>query len=343
MKALLLKEYKKLEVAELTEPEVGAQDLLIRIKACGICGSDVHGYDGSSGRRIPPIVMGHEASGVVVRTGKSVQGFAEGDRVTFDSTIYCGECHFCRRGEINLCDNRRVLGVSCGDYRQHGAYAEFVAVPERIAYRLPDGLSFERAAMVEPTSIAVHAVNRTRVALGDTAVVVGSGMIGLLVVQALRLAGCGKVIAVDLEDPKLDLARQLGAEMTLNVKRCDVPAKVRELTDGRGADVAVECVGSTAPIATAIECLRKGGTLTLVGNITPKVELPLQAIVTRELSVLGSCASKGEYPACLELLSRRALEVEPLISARISLEEGPAWFKRLYEREPGLMKVIVQP
>ena len=132
MKALLLSEYKKLELADMPMPEVGPEDLLIRVKACGICGSDVHGYDGSSGRRIPPLVMGHEAAGVIERVGPRVEGFAPGDRVTFDSTVYCGRCGFCRQGDVNLCDNRMVLGVSCGDYRRHGAFAEYVAVPARI-------------------------------------------------------------------------------------------------------------------------------------------------------------------------------------------------------------------
>src|SRR5512140_2548535 len=138
MQALLLKNYKELELTDMPVPEIGADDLLIKVAACGICGSDVHGYDGSSGRRIPPLVMGHEAAGTVAQVGEDVEHFREGDRVTFDSTIYCGECGFCRRCEMNLCDNRQVLGVSCGDYRRAGAFAEFVAVPARIVYLLPE-------------------------------------------------------------------------------------------------------------------------------------------------------------------------------------------------------------
>jgi L-iditol 2-dehydrogenase len=317
--------------------------LLVRVQACGICGSDVHGYDGSTGRRIPPIVMGHEAAGVVAETGSAVTRFKAGDRVTFDSTVYCGKCRFCGRGDINLCDNRRVLGVSCGEYRQHGCYAEFVVVPERISYHLPASVSFEQAAMIEPISIAFHAVNRSPVQLGASAVVVGSGMIGLLVVQALRLAGCGKIIAVDLDDQKLALARTLGADAGLNAKNGDLPKAVLELTGGLGADLAIEAVGATAPIQTAIASLRKGGSLTLVGNVSPRIELPLQAVVTRELSLYGSCASRGDYPACIEMLASGRLRVEPLISARASLEETPGWFERLYRQEPGLMKVIVNP
>jgi len=197
VKALVMTEYKRFEVQDVPVPELGPEDVLIQVKACGICGSDVHGMDGSSGRRIPPVIMGHEAAGVIAQTGAAVSGWSVGDHVTFDSTVYCGKCYYCRRGLINLCDDRRVLGVSCPEYRQNGAFAEYVAVPHRVLYRLPAGLSFERASMVEGLSVAFHAVGRTPIALNDSAVVVGAGMIGLLVVQSLRLAGCGQVIAVD--------------------------------------------------------------------------------------------------------------------------------------------------
>ena len=343
MNALLLKNYMELELTEMPVPEPGPDEVLVRVSACGICGSDIHGLDGSSGRRIPPLVMGHEASGVAAGIGARVTGLREGDRVTFDSTVSCGGCFFCRRGDINLCDNREVLGVSCGDYRRHGAFAEYVTVPRHIVYKLPDNLPFEEAAMIEAVSVAVHAVNLTPIRLGDTAIVVGTGMIGLLAVQALRLAGCGRLIAVDVDAAKLRLAGALGADDLVNAATQDVPAAVRELTGGRGADVAVEAVGATQPVRTAIDSLRKGGALTLVGNITPKVELPLQAVVTRQLRLTGSCASCGEYPACIDLIARGAIRVRPMISAVAPLAEGPAWFQRLYHKEPNLMKVILQP
>src|SRR5512138_1342410 len=167
MKALVLREYKQFDYTDVPTPEPGADEVRVAVKACGICGSDVHGMDGSTGRRRPPIIMGHEAAGVITRVGNEVSGWAEGARVTFDSTVYCGQCHYCRRGEINLCDNRRVLGVSCEDYRQHGAFAEYVAVPERILYGVPEQSSFEHAALVEPFSIALHAIRRCPPALND--------------------------------------------------------------------------------------------------------------------------------------------------------------------------------
>ncbi|MGB7759412.1 MAG: galactitol-1-phosphate 5-dehydrogenase [Bryobacteraceae bacterium] len=343
MNALLLKQYKQLDLVDMPSPTPGTGELLVRVHSCGICGSDVHGFDGSTGRRQPPLVMGHEAAGKVAGVGAGVNGFREGDRVTFDSTVYCGACFFCARGEINLCDNRQVLGVSCGDYRRHGAFAEYVVAPARIAYHLPDALRFEHAAMIEAVSVAVHAVGLTPVRLGDCALLVGAGMIGTLALQALKLAGCAQVIVADVDAGRLKMALDLGATAVINPKEGDVLEFVRERTGGRGADVAVEAVGATGPIQTAIAALRKGGALTLVGNIAPKIELPLQAVVTRQLRLFGSCASSGEYPTCIDLLARGAIRVEPLISAIAPLAGGPAWFERLYAREPGLMKVILQP
>lgn len=343
MRALLLKEYKNLEITDLPEPAIGADDVLVRVKACGICGSDVHGYDGSTGRRIPPVVMGHEASGVVAATGKQVTRFRVGDRVTFDSTVYCGSCYFCRRGEVNLCDDRQVLGVSVSEYRRNGAFAEFLAVPERIVYALPDTITFEQAAMIEAVSVAVHAAALTPLKLGDTAVVVGAGMIGLLAIQTLRLAGCSRIIAVDVNESRLKLAAEYGADLCLNAAESDVPGEVRTYTSGRGADAGMEVVGTSETVRSAAMSIRKGGTLTLVGNLSPNVEFPLQWIVTRQIRVMGSCASAGEYPACIDLVARGVIRVDSLISATAPLEDGQVWFDRLYRREPNLMKVILQP
>jgi L-iditol 2-dehydrogenase len=343
VKALVLKEYRRFAIEDIPVPALEPHEVLVRVRACGICGSDVHGMDGSSGRRIPPIVMGHEAAGIIDEIGGAVTGWKKGDRVTFDSTVSCGECWHCRRGEINLCDHRRVLGVSCGEYRRHGAFAEYVAVPQHILYRLPDNLSFEQAAMVEAVSVAVHAVERTPLSLNAAVAVVGTGMIGLLVVQVLRARGCGQIIAIDLDQGKLKLARQFGATHALPADEPGWPDKIRALTGGRGVDAAFEVVGLPATVKTAIESVRKGGSITLVGNLKPQVELPLQAVVTRELTLIGTCASAGEYPACLELIASGKVNVTDFISATPPLEEGAQWFERLYAGEKGLMKVLLKP
>lgn len=343
MRALLLSEYRTLSVVEMPTPEIGDDDALVRVRACGVCGSDIHGYDGSTGRRIPPLVMGHEAAGVIERVGQAVHGFTAGDRVAFDSTVSCGACGFCRDGQVNLCDARMVLGVSCGTYRRHGAFAEYVAVPSRILYRLPDNLPFERAALTEAVSIAVHAVSRRPPSPGDTVAVVGAGMIGVLIIQVLKAKGAGHILAVDIEPQKLSLAQRLGATHTLNPRDCDVPAAIRELTGGRGADVVFEVVGHSDTVATAVRSVRKGGTVVLVGNLSPTVELPLQEVVTREISVLGSCGSSGEIPECLDLLARGIVDVDAIISLTAPLDDGPELFARLYNGDRSLMKVIIQP
>jgi L-iditol 2-dehydrogenase len=340
MKALLLSQYRHLELTDLATPAPQSGEILIRVAACGICGSDVHGYDGSSGRRIPPIVMGHEAAGIVAGVGEGVSAFKKGDRVTFDSTVYCGDCANCLRGDVNLCDHREVLGVSCGDYRRAGAFAEFVTVPARIVHRLPENLPFEQAALLEAVAVALHAVSLVPVAPRSTALVVGAGMIGLLLQQALRVAGCSRIFVADIDSTRLAFSEQLGATATLSER---VPQRIAELTHGVGVDLAIEAVGKTEAVNTAIDSVRKGVSVVLVGNISPEISLPLQKVVSRQLRLQGSCASAGEYPRAIELMSTGAIQVKPLISAVAPLAEGPQWFERLYAREPNLMKVVLTP
>jgi len=325
MKTLLLSEYNHLEIADLPLPAAGADEVLVRVEACGICGSDVHGYDGSSGRRIPPIVMGHEAAGTIEAVGAHVRSYAKGDRVTFDSTVYCGACEYCARGE----------------YRRHGAFAEYVAVPQRILYRLPENISFAEAAMLEAVSVALHGVRISEVKGGETALVIGAGMIGLLTLQAALAAGCKRVFIADVDETRLALARKVGADETL--QSSDLIAQVMKLTGGEGVDVVLEAVGRNETVAASIDATRKGGTVTLIGNIAPEVTLPLQKVVTRQIRLQGSCASAGEYPQAIELIASGAIQVKPLITAIAALEEGPRWFERLHAREPNLMKVILTP
>jgi len=342
MKALLLSSYRNLELADLPAPSPAPDEVLIRVAACGICGSDVHGYDGSSGRRIPPIVMGHEAAGIIASIGNAVKNFVPGDRVTFDSTVYCGECPNCRRGNVNLCDRRQVLGVSCGDYRRAGAFAEFVSVPARILYRLPDSFPFAEAAMLEAVAVAIHGVNLVQLTPDSTALVVGAGTIGILTLQALRAASCSKVFVTDVDTQRLALAKKLGATEILLSDDSLLP-KILERTNNEGVDVALECVGRNETVAASIDATRKGGTVVLVGNIAPNVNLPLQKVVSRQIRLQGSCASAGEYPQAIEWMASGKIQVKPLITAIAPLEDGPRWFERLHAREPNILKVVLTP
>lgn len=343
MKALVLDEYKQLNYRDFEKPEIESNEVLIRVKACGICGSDVHGMDGSTGRRKPPIIMGHEASGVIEEVGAEVSGWNAGDRVTFDSTIYPLDDWYTRKGHYNLSDNRKVLGVSPGEYRKHGAFAEFVTVPAHILYRIPDNVSFEQAAMVEPVGVAAHAVNISKIQSGQSAVVVGAGMVGMFVVNMLKIAGANPIIALDLDEKKLELAKEFGATHTIISTGSNVSEKVKNLTKNRGADFGFEVVGISETVNLCINSLRKGGTAVLVGNLKPEVTIPLQKVVTTELSLLGSCAINGEYELVLDLLATGKISVDKMISAVAPLSEGAGWFNRLYNKEPGLNKVILIP
>lgn len=352
MKALTLTAPSEFEFGDAPAPQPGAGQVLVDVKACGICGSDLHGMDGRSGRRIPPIIMGHEAAGEISALGEGVTGWKVGDRVTFDSTEYCGECPDCKAGFVNLCKNRRVLGVSCGDYRRHGCFAEQVALPQHILFRLPEGLSYEKAAFAEPVSIALHAVNLApqpnQGSLATTtrqecAVVVGAGLIGLLVLQALKARGWSRVYAVDLDDSRLALAKKLGAEDVFNAKSENLAAKFRELGGGDGLDASFEVVGAAQPLDLAIRSVRKGGTVVLVGNLQPNTPFPLQEVVTRQIALRGSCSSAGEYPEAIARIEDGSIQVEPLLSTVAPLNEGAEWFHKAVQPGNGLLKVVLKP
>ncbi|MES2657785.1 MAG: galactitol-1-phosphate 5-dehydrogenase [Verrucomicrobiota bacterium] len=343
MKALLLTAPSTFDYTDVPTPAPGPGEVRIEVQACGICGSDIHGMDGRSGRRIPPIVMGHEAAGVISELGGDAGDWKVGDRVTFDSTEFCGECAECQRGNFNLCANRKVLGVSCGDYRRHGCFAEQVVLPARILHRIPDSLSFEKAAFAEPVAIALHAVNLAPETFDKPAIVIGAGLIGLLVVQALKARGWQTVIAVDLDESRLALAKKLGASETFSAKQENLAAHLRKICGGDGAHVAFEVVGAAAPVDLAIRSVCKGGTVVLVGNLQPSVPMPLQEVVTRQITLKGSCACAGEYPEAIRRIGDGSIQVEPLLSASVPLAGGGEWFARLANNTEGLLKVILKP
>jgi L-iditol 2-dehydrogenase len=233
--------------------------------------------------------------------------------------------------------------VSCGDYRRAGAFAEFVVVPARIVYKLPENLAFAEASMLEAVSVALHAVAVSELKGGETALVIGAGMIGLLTMQAARVAGCSRVFIADIDATRLKSAGELGSDEAIQASGTELTKEILRLTVGRGVDVVLEAVGKNETIATAIDCVRKGGTVTLIGNITPQVNLPLQKVVSRQIRLQGSCASCGEYPEAMDLMAAGKIRVGPLITAVAPLWEGPAWFDRLHAGEPNLMKVVLDP
>jgi threonine dehydrogenase-like Zn-dependent dehydrogenase len=272
-----------------------------------------------------------------------VAAWQPGQRVTFGCAVHCGACTYCRRGWINLCDNRRWIGVSAPGAHKDGAYAEYVAIPQQILVALPPGLSFTAAALTEPLSVAAHALARTPRSLYDSALVVGCGPIGLLAIQLLRRSGCGRIIAVDRNRSRLALAERCGAHVMLGSKGVDVVEGVRLATQGQGVDVALEAAGSESALHLCVEALCKGGALTLIGNVLQSVAFPLQAAVVKELTMYSAMTATDEMPRCVEMLADGVVDVQPLINFIAPLSQGVACFARLRSRDRSLVKIILAP
>jgi L-iditol 2-dehydrogenase len=342
MKALMFNAPWSMPFTEVLAPEPRADEVILKVHAVGICGSDVHGFTGSTGRRKPGIIMGHEFSGTVLELGpgpndSDVNHWKIGDRVVVNPLIACLECRACKSGNTHGCANRRGIGWSV-----NGAYAERVAVPIRNLRRLPESVSDLEGSLIEPLAVALRAANLTPFELGATVAIVGAGPIGLLALLALKLKGAGTVIVSDLSEHRLGLARRLGADLLVNAK--DDPVQfVRDATNGEGADAVLEAVGVTPSVRQAIGMARTGGTITWIGNSAPTVEVPMQEIVTRELRVQGSYGFDLEFDRAIELLAARRLNVMPLIERIAPLEEGEVLITALARNELEAVKVVLQP
>ena len=343
MKALIYTAPNVLEHKDVPEPRPEDNEVLVRVRAVGICGSDVHGFTGVSGRRIPPLIMGHEIAGEVAEVGSRVKSFKPGDRVVVEPLLYCGKCVHCRNADHHLCLERIVIGASLPSGARPGGFAEYVAVREIMLFPLPENVPYEEAILIDPLAVAVHAVNRTSIKLNDVVIVVGAGVIGLLTLQCARLAGAGMLVITDMRDFRLDIARTLGASETINIRKTDPVERIRKLTAGIGADVVVEAVGVTASFQQAMGLVKTGGSLTLIGNCEKMVQIDMQDLVTRELNLRGSYFNRGEFADCIDLVASGRVDVRSLISDVLPLSQGQAAFDALAKGEKDLLRVILIP
>jgi L-iditol 2-dehydrogenase len=347
MKALMYDAPWSMPLTEVPIPEARVDEVIVRVSAVGICGSDVHGFTGSTGRRKPGIIMGHEFCGTILETGSKVNnpdvngsdltGWSIGERVVINPLIACLECRACKAGNTHGCANRRGIGWSV-----NGAYAERVSVPMRNLRRLPESVCDLEASLIEPLAVALRAVNLTPFELGATVAIVGAGPIGLLALLAVKLKGAGTVIVSDLSEHRLELARRLGADLLVNAKN-DPVQFVRDATHGEGSDAVLEAVGVTPSVRHAIGMARTGGTITWIGNSAPNIEVPMQEVVTRELRIQGSYGFDLEFDRAIELLAAHRLNVMPLIEKIAPLEEGEALITALARNELEAVKVVLQP
>ncbi|MEM2888167.1 MAG: galactitol-1-phosphate 5-dehydrogenase [Candidatus Bathyarchaeia archaeon] len=337
MKAAVWYGGKDIRIEDVPKPKIKDDEVLVKVRAVGICGSELHAFEGVSQRRTPPLVMGHEFSGEIVELGKNVNNLKIGEKVTVDPLKRCGTCTPCVRGQGSVCRNVKLLGLHTS-----GAFAEYVAVPALNCYVLPENVSFEEGAMAEPLAVGIRAVNSTDVRLGDTTVVIGAGIIGTMTLKAAKAAGAGLLIVSDVVDYRLDYSKKLGADITINSKTDDPVTKVMELTNGSGADVVFEAVGLEATVQQGLRMLGIGGKLTIIGMLSKNMNLDVLSIVTRELQIRGSYAyAQDDFRRALNYLRNRKIDVKSLITNIMPLEKVKDGFEMLSEKRGNILKIIL--
>jgi len=296
------------------QPVPGPDEVLVRIAAVGVCGSDVHYFEhGRIGDFVvrKPLVLGHEASGVVVARGERATRHEVGQRVALEPGVPCGRCAQCRSGRYNLCPDVRFFATPPID----GAFARYVTINEHFAYAVPDSMTDEQAALIEPLSVGLWAARRAEVKPGDTVLVTGAGPIGLLAVQAARVAGAARVVVTDLSQGRRELALRMGAVAALD------PASEGATLAGLGADVLVECSGAQQAVTVGMGALRGGARAVLVGMGGDEVRLPMSALQVREITVTGTFRYANTYPAAIALVAAGRVELDPLITGRFGLNQ----------------------
>jgi L-iditol 2-dehydrogenase len=338
MKAALLTAPYQIGLQEVEKPRLGSYDVLIKVQCVGICGSDLHTYRGTHPFRKPPVILGHEMAGEIVEVAEDVSLFKKGDRVSVEPQTYCHHCPSCYQGNYNLCMNKRILGTTPWP----GAFAEYVVIPEDKVYLLPDGLSFEEGAMVEPLAVGIRAAQMAQPRIGDTVLIMGSGTIGLATLAALKEAGATRTIATDVEDFNLAKAKELGAWNTVNVGKEPLAEKVKEWTRGEGVDAAVIAVGVPSLIDESLGLVRKKGRVVLVALFDDKATIDAFKIVSTEAEVVGSWVYTGrEFQAAIDLMSQGRIETKSFITHRWPIERIGEALDLVDKRTEDLIKVVL--
>lgn len=343
MKAAVLTEPGKIEIQELDIPVPGPDEALVRVKAVGLCGSDVHYYEhGKIGPYVvrKPIILGHEAAGEVVAVGSEVRHLKAGQRVTIEPGVTCGRCEYCKSGRYNLCPEVRFLATPPYD----GAFCEYIAIRADFLYPIPDSMSYEKAALIEPLSVGLHAVRRGDIQPGETVVIMGMGPIGILTLLAAKAAGAGRVIGVDLERFRLERALQMGATDVINLREEDGQAALLRLTDGRKADLAIETAGNGKAVQAALQAVRRGGRVVLVG-LPQEEETPLSVpyIVDNEIDLRGVFRYHNTYPTGVAVMAAEELDLDPVITDRMTLDETPQAFEKAIKEKSSTLKIVIHP
>ncbi len=340
MKAAVFEAVKCVVVKEVPIPEIDDDEVLVKVKNTGICGTDWSIYNGWYSADKLPMIPGHEFSGVIAQVGKKVSGLKEGDRITADINMSCGHCYYCIRGDQLLCNNFTQLGI-----HTDGTFAEYVKAKASLVHHLPDNLSFEEGAFIEPLSCCIHAAKAVNARVGGSMAIVGCGL-GVLHARMAVLRACAPVIVIGDNKKRLGIAKQMGADYIIDINEvADPVAEVLDLTDGRGVDYAIEAVGTTRTYEQAFAMLRKGGTLSAFGITGEQDVMSIRPFefVLGEKKITGSCAGIGDdWPDAITLLANGRIDPKPLFSMKVPLEDLE-WALHELRRDPNLFKIFVSP
>jgi L-iditol 2-dehydrogenase len=337
MKQVELHAPEDIRLIESPRPRPGPDELLLKVASVGICGSDLHAYHGKHPFIRLPVVPGHEFAGTVVEVGADVGHFAPGQRVTVEPSLVCGHCYNCTHGRYNICEHLQVIGC-----QTPGAMGEYLTVPASKALLLPDNVTWDQAALVEPLAVGVHAVRVAGFAPGANLLILGAGAIGLMTLQAAKAMGAGRVMITDLLPGRLELARSLGADVAVNPRTMHLGEALGEAFGPARADAIVECVGVAATVRDAIHVARKGTRIVLAGVFEEEVPVKLGWVQDRELELVGTLMyAADDFPTAIRLLSEGKVQAEPLITHRFPLSRAAEAFAVADGRQDAL-KVLVE-
>ncbi len=327
----------KIEFLDRPLPVLGSYDVQVHVKAASICGSDLHIFKGKHPAVALPVPIGHEIAGVVEEIGDEVTRVKPGDRVTIEPVVVCGVCYFCQRGQYHLCTDISF------QYRQgQGGFTPQFVAQEKWVHRLPEGLSFEEGALVEPLSVAVHALKKSKIVFGNHSAIFGAGAIGLFLLQLIRMAGGGDVYVVDIQEFRLQTAAKLGASDVFNNRSTEVIAEIVERTGGLGVDLAFEAVGLELTLVQSLKVLKKGGMAILVGLFEKaEVSIPANIFVQKEITLAGSQGYCWDFEDALKILEDRRLVLKPMITHEFALAHIQDSFELLMQPGNEAIKVVV--